>query len=165
MTPVILLFQDIRLVQISLVFVAGFVAILFCATSDVMLLVGELLLGFPLGTINTIAPAYCLEVAPLALRHYGPTFINLCWAMGHVLGTGVLRAFVKDTTQWAWRIPYAIQVCYIPWPFVSIDCIMADIASRLYIVDMAGTTLHLREFRLILLPTGLELCLISSQHI
>lgn len=104
------LYQDVRLVQISLVFVAGFVAILFCATSDVMLLVGELLLGFPLGTINTIAPAYCLEVVPLALRHYGPTYINLCWAFGHILGTGVLRAYVNDTSQWAWRIPYAVQV-------------------------------------------------------
>lgn len=102
--------EDVRLVQISLVFIAGFIAILFCATSDVMLLIGELLLGFPLGTINTIAPAYCLEVVPLALRHYGPTYINLCWAFGHILGTGVLRAYVNDTTQWAWRIPYAVQV-------------------------------------------------------
>lgn len=43
------------LVQIALVFVAGFIAILFCAQSRTMLLVGEVLLGFPLGTINTIA--------------------------------------------------------------------------------------------------------------
>lgn len=47
--------EDIVLVQIALVFVAGFIAILFCAKSAVMLLIGELLLGFPLGTINTIA--------------------------------------------------------------------------------------------------------------
>lgn len=75
-----------------------------------MLLVGELLLGFPLGTINTIAPAYCLEIVPLALRHYGPTYINLCWALGHVLGTGILRAYINDKTEWAWRVPYAVQV-------------------------------------------------------
>lgn len=47
--------KDLVLVQISLVFVTGFVAILFCAKSAAMLLIGELLLGFPLGTINTIA--------------------------------------------------------------------------------------------------------------
>lgn len=47
--------EDVVLVQIALVFVAGFIAILFCAKSAVVLLIGELLLGFPLGTINTTA--------------------------------------------------------------------------------------------------------------
>lgn len=50
----------------------------------------------------------------MALRHYGPTYINLCWVFGHILGSGILRAFVDDPTQWAWRIPYAVQVSMLP---------------------------------------------------
>lgn len=48
---------DRRVVLVSLIVAAGFIAILFCAESDGMLLAGELLLGLPLGTINTIARA------------------------------------------------------------------------------------------------------------
>ncbi|PSR82484.1 and other transporter-domain-containing protein [Coniella lustricola] len=79
-----------------------------------------ILLGFPLGTINTIAPAYCIEIVPLALRHYGPTYINLCWVFGHILGSGILRIYATNETQWAWRIPYAVQWI---WPVRLLICV------------------------------------------
>ncbi|KAF3759901.1 hypothetical protein M406DRAFT_51937 [Cryphonectria parasitica EP155] len=124
-------YGNIVLVQIALVFVAGFVAILFCAKSAVMLLVGEILLGFPLGTINTIAPAYCIEVAPLALRHYGPTYINLCWVFGHIIATGILRAYADNSTEWAWRVPYAIQWI---WPVPLFICLIFAPESPWFLV-------------------------------
>ncbi|KAJ4418520.1 hypothetical protein N0V82_005500 [Gnomoniopsis sp. IMI 355080] len=122
---------NLLLVQIALIFITGFIAILFCAKSAVMLLIGELLLGFPLGTINTIAPGYCIEVVPLALRHYGPTYINLCWVFGHILGSGVLRAFASNTTEWAWRVPYAVQWV---WPVPLFICLFFAPESPWYLV-------------------------------
>lgn len=52
----------------------GFIALTFAATSRGMLLAGQILCGLPWGTLNTIAPSYAIETAPLALRHYTPTF-------------------------------------------------------------------------------------------
>ena len=54
--------------------------------------------------------AYAVETAPLALRHYTPTWVNECWVIGHIIGAGVLTGLVGRTDQWGWRIPFALQV-------------------------------------------------------
>ena len=33
----------------------------------------------------------------------------MCWLIGQVIATGVMHSFTKYTTQWAYRIPFAIQ--------------------------------------------------------
>jgi MFS transporter, SP family, general alpha glucoside:H+ symporter len=43
------------------------------------------------------------------LRPYLTTYVNLCWVMGQLIASGILKAFVSGETQWAYRIPYAIQ--------------------------------------------------------
>lgn len=94
---------------VSLIVLTGTIGLIFGATSRGMLLAGQLLSGVPWGTLNVIAPAYAIEVAPTVLRHYGPTFVNLCWVIGHIIAVGVLTGLQGNKTEWGWKIPFAIQ--------------------------------------------------------
>lgn len=87
-------------IQISLVLMTAFIFVVFFSTSIEMLFVGELLCGIPWGAFSSVsifeafftvfrtfltpqsAVSYASEVAPLCLRGYMTTYINLCWVIG-----------------------------------------------------------------------------------
>lgn len=56
-----------------------------------------------------MAPAYASEVCPTALRGYLTVYVNLTWAFGQLVGAGVQSGVSGITTEWAYRIPFAIQ--------------------------------------------------------
>jgi MFS transporter, SP family, general alpha glucoside:H+ symporter len=58
---------------------------------------------------QTLTTTYASEVMPVALRAYLTTYVNLCWVMGQLIGSGILRSFVGNDTQWAYRIPFMVQ--------------------------------------------------------
>jgi SP family general alpha glucoside:H+ symporter-like MFS transporter len=93
----------------SLVLVIAFIFVLFFAQNLPTLLVGEILMGIPLGAFQTITVTYASEVCPVVLRCYLTTYVNLCWVIGQFIASGVLRGFVERTDEWAFRIPFAIQ--------------------------------------------------------
>ncbi|KAJ5144325.1 maltose permease [Penicillium atrosanguineum] len=99
----------------ALCVMSGFVFIQFFAKSIEMLLVGELLIGFPLGIFLTLTTVYAAEVCPMVLRPYLTTYVNLCWFIGKCISTGILRGFLQNTSQWSYRIPFAIQWAWVPW--------------------------------------------------
>lgn len=49
----------------------------------------------------------------MALRGYLTVYVSLCWAFGQLMSAGVQAGFEKNTTEWAYRIPFAIQWA---WP-------------------------------------------------
>lgn len=87
----------------------GFVFILFFAPNIQTLVVGELFMGIPLGVYQTLVVTYASEVCPVALRAYLTTYVNLCWVLGQLLASGVLKGLAERTDQWAYRIPFALQ--------------------------------------------------------
>ncbi|KAH6695460.1 general substrate transporter [Plectosphaerella plurivora] len=93
----------------SLISICGFIFISFFSPNLPVLLVGQFLCGIPWGVFATMAPAYASEVCPMALRGYLSVYVNLCWALGQLISAGVQAGFVSNTTQWAYRIPFAIQ--------------------------------------------------------
>ena len=97
----------------SLVAVACFVSLAFFAVNVQMLEVAEVLCGIPWGVFQTVTTTYAAEVMPVALRAYLTTYINLCWITGQLIGSGILRGFVNNTTQWSYRIPFALQWVWI----------------------------------------------------
>lgn len=97
----------------------GFIFISFFAVRVEMLLVGQMLCGLTWGVYATTGPAYASEVCPLALRGYLTVYINLCWAMGQFLSSGVLRGMLEYDTQWSWRVPIAIQWIW-PLPIIAL---------------------------------------------
>ncbi|KAE8453309.1 hypothetical protein EG329_011376 [Mollisiaceae sp. DMI_Dod_QoI] len=98
-----------RTMLASLTAVITFVPILFFAQNIQTLVIGELLLGIPLGVFQTLAVAYASEVCPVVLRCYLATYINLSWVIGQLLASIVLRGLLNNTSQWSYRIPFTIQ--------------------------------------------------------
>lgn len=82
---------------------------LFFAPSLAALAVGEVLIGICFGCFQTMAVNYASDICPMALRLYLTTYINICWTIGMLLSSGVVRAKSMDPTEAAYKVPYAIQ--------------------------------------------------------
>ncbi|KAL2810599.1 general substrate transporter [Aspergillus granulosus] len=93
----------------SLIATTAFIFILFFAQNVQTLLVGEILMGIPLGVYQTLSVTYASEVCPVALRAYLTTYVNLCWVIGQLIASGILKGLSGRTDEWAYRIPFAIQ--------------------------------------------------------
>jgi len=66
-----------RVIVGALVFLSCSLFIVFFAPNIEVLLVGQLICGFPWGVFATIAPAYASEVLPLSLRVYLTSYTNM----------------------------------------------------------------------------------------
>ncbi|KAK6532423.1 hypothetical protein TWF281_006612 [Arthrobotrys megalospora] len=96
----------------------------FFANGIGTLLVAQALSGIPWGVIQTLAATYAAEVVPAALRACILSNVNMCWLVGQLLGTAVLRSLVDNKTEWSYRLPFALQwvfavpllfgVCFAP---------------------------------------------------
>ncbi|KAI1842477.1 hypothetical protein JX265_013734 [Neoarthrinium moseri] len=93
----------------GLTLITGFIFIPFFSHNIVMFLCGQFLLGIPFGCFQTLACTYASEVVPTQLRAYLTTYVNLCWVIGQIIASGVLRALVDRTDSWGYRIPVAVQ--------------------------------------------------------
>jgi MFS transporter, SP family, general alpha glucoside:H+ symporter len=93
----------------SLVAMVCFIFLAFFAVNVKMLEAAEILCGIPWGVFQTLTTTYAAEVMPVALRAYLTTYVNLCWITGQLIGSGILRGFINNSTQWSYRIPFAIQ--------------------------------------------------------
>ncbi|PNS19630.1 hypothetical protein CAC42_7474 [Sphaceloma murrayae] len=93
----------------ALAIVTACIFLPFFAQNLPTLVAGQVLLGIPFGIFQTITTTYAAEVCPVALRAYLTTYVNLCWVMGQLIASGVLRGVVNRTDQWAYRIPFALQ--------------------------------------------------------
>jgi SP family general alpha glucoside:H+ symporter-like MFS transporter len=94
---------------VSLFLITCFIFITFFAVNIRMLLAGYVLSGLPWGVFQTLTTTYAAEVCPVSLRAYLTTYVNLCWVIGQLLAAGILKGFVNNHTEWAYRVPYAIQ--------------------------------------------------------
>jgi SP family general alpha glucoside:H+ symporter-like MFS transporter len=116
---------------IALLFLTAFIFIVFFANSTAVLLVGQILCGLSWGVFATVGPAYASEVCPTKLRGYLTVYVNMCWAIGQMIASGVLYGLLKRSDQWSYRIPFALQwiwpvplmvVCWLapesPWYLV-----------------------------------------------
>ncbi|KAL2840075.1 general substrate transporter [Aspergillus pseudoustus] len=93
----------------ALTFLFLSILVSFFATSLEMLLAAQVLCGVPWGVFQTLTINYAAEVMPVNLRAYLLSSINLCWVLGQILSSGVVRAFINTNSQWSYRIPFALQ--------------------------------------------------------
>ncbi|CAK7229113.1 hypothetical protein SEUCBS140593_007137 [Sporothrix eucalyptigena] len=96
-------------------------------------LVGQILCGIPWGVFQTLTTAYASDVCPLALRAYLTTYVNLCWIIGQLIAAGVLRAMVNVTSDWGFRLPFALQWVW-PVPILIGSCFAPE--SPYWLVQM-----------------------------
>ena len=100
--------------MIALAMMTVFIFPVFFSTTPLILMIGQLLSGVPWGMFQTLSVSYASEVCPVSLRGYLTTYANICWVLGQILSSGVLRGFLSNHTQWAFRIPFALQWVFIP---------------------------------------------------
>ncbi|KAJ5993039.1 General alpha-glucoside permease [Penicillium sp. IBT 35674x] len=93
----------------SLIACVACVFIIFFAKTLTVLLIGEILIGIPWGLFQTITTTYASEVCPVVLRPYLTTYVNLCWVIGQIIASGVLKAMTSRTDDLGYKIPFALQ--------------------------------------------------------
>ncbi|KAH7363400.1 general substrate transporter [Plectosphaerella cucumerina] len=93
--------------------ILAFVFVLFFAQNIQTILVGGFLISVPCGFFAAATPTYAAEVTPLRLRGYLTVYVNLCWVIGKLICFGILAGTLSLNSQWAYKIPYAIQWA---WP-------------------------------------------------
>ncbi|KAK9244375.1 general substrate transporter [Lipomyces tetrasporus] len=101
----------------ALIAISAFIFIQFFAPNIQTLQVSYIFCGIPWGVFQTITTAYAAEVCPIALRGYLTTYVNLCWVIGQVIASGVLRGMLSVESEWGYRACYAIQ-WFWPIPIV-----------------------------------------------
>ncbi|OAA61293.1 Sugar/inositol transporter [Niveomyces insectorum RCEF 264] len=103
----------------------------FFAPNVTVLLVGQILFGIAMGLYQTTPVVYALEISPVSLQAYLTTYVNTCWAIGHLIGAGILRGVLTRTDQWGYRIPFAIQWF---WPLILVPVIFLAPESPWWLV-------------------------------
>ncbi|KAH6611562.1 hypothetical protein Trco_001582 [Trichoderma cornu-damae] len=94
---------------IGLILMPFLIFIPFFAPSIVVLQVGQVLLGVPIGMFQTVVTVYAVEVMPMCLRSYLTSYNNMCWLIGQFISSGVLRGVLNMGPPWAYRVPFATQ--------------------------------------------------------
>ncbi|KAH7363390.1 general substrate transporter [Plectosphaerella cucumerina] len=97
--------------------IVALIFIPFFAPRIEVLIVGQVLFGIPLGLFQTTPIIYASEISPVCLRPYLTNYVNFCWAIGHLIGAGILRGSLQLEGQWGYRVVFAIQWF---WPVVLI---------------------------------------------
>ncbi|KAJ5205559.1 Major facilitator superfamily domain general substrate transporter [Penicillium cf. griseofulvum] len=98
-----------RTILTALVALCFFIFLPFFAVNVQMFLAGQILCGIPWGIFQTLATTYAAEVMPVALRAYILSSMNICWLIGYLCAVGVARSQAGDITEWAYRLPLALQ--------------------------------------------------------
>jgi SP family general alpha glucoside:H+ symporter-like MFS transporter len=86
-----------------------FIFLAFFAFNIGLLMASEVLCGLSWGVFQTLSTTYAAEIMPVALRAYLTSNVNLCWLIGQIVGTGVLRGLINMQSEWSYRIPFALQ--------------------------------------------------------
>lgn len=93
----------------SLLLVMAFIFIVFFAKNIEMLLAGEILLGLPWGAFQTLTVSYASEVCPTVLRLYLTTYVNICWVIGQLISSCILKGMLSSSMKDSWKVPFAVQ--------------------------------------------------------
>ncbi|KAL2858447.1 general substrate transporter [Aspergillus pseudoustus] len=110
-----------RSALIWLAWLTGCIFISFFATHISIIFVGELLCGMSWGVFATLAPPYAAELCPVVLRGLVEIWVVMCWGIGQLLSYSVLLTLNKSTSQWGWRIPFAVQWV---WPAIIVPLVL-----------------------------------------
>lgn len=82
--------------------------------NNIMFTAGKGITGIPLGIFITIAPTYCAEIAPMALRGAVTSAVNFSIVLGQFLAYLVMRQTQSLAGPNAYRILFGVQ-----WGFAA----------------------------------------------
>lgn len=87
----------------------GAIFIPFFAHNLEMFVAASVIQGIPWGIFQTLAATYAADVCPQSLRAYLTSYINLCWIIGQLISSGLLRGLLPWQSEWSYRLPFALQ--------------------------------------------------------
>ncbi|KAH7128948.1 hypothetical protein EDB81DRAFT_871672 [Dactylonectria macrodidyma] len=98
-----------KMMLLSLVWMCFGVFPAFFANNIVVLIVSQAICGVSWGVIQTLAATYAAEVVPAVVRACLLSNVNMCWVIGQLIGTGILRSLIHNSSEWSYRLPFALQ--------------------------------------------------------
>ncbi|KAH7237318.1 hypothetical protein B0J15DRAFT_570166 [Fusarium solani] len=98
-----------KMMIVSLVWMGLAVFPAFFAHNIAVLVTAQALCGLSWGVIQTLAATYAAEVVPSVVRACILSNVNMCWLIGQLIGTGILRSLIHNTSEWSYRLPFALQ--------------------------------------------------------
>lgn len=99
-----------RTMMAALLMMTGFLFVMFFAPSVLVLLVSQVLCGIPWGMFQSLGVTYASEVVGLSLRPYLSTYSNLCWVIGQLIASGVLRGVLTLPGDWSYKVRHPFPV-------------------------------------------------------
>jgi SP family general alpha glucoside:H+ symporter-like MFS transporter len=108
--------------QVSIILLTCFIFLFVFAKSLTMLVIAEVLCGIPWGVFQTLTTTYASEVCPIQLRGYLTAYVNLCWGVGILISSGVVKATLEIEGEWSWRLPFTLQWVWVIPLFVIVCC-------------------------------------------
>ncbi|KAL1407971.1 hypothetical protein Q8F55_004768 [Vanrija albida] len=112
-----------RVMMGTLVLMVAFNFLPFFAPNIQVLAAGQALQGITIGLFGIMGSVYASEVAPLPLRGFLTSFVNICWVIGQLIFSGILVGLTPMHSEWAYRIPYALVWFWpIPLFLVAVFC-------------------------------------------
>jgi hypothetical protein len=60
-------------------------------------------------SLRTLSTTYAVEVVPTVLRPIVSSYVCMCWGWGIFISSGVVRGTLEINSNWAWRLPFALQ--------------------------------------------------------
>jgi len=103
----------------------------FFAPSIQVLTASEYLSGVIWGFYQVLIPTYSSEMLPTVLRPYLAGGINLAYCIGSLILNGITESFDTYTTEWGYRIPFALQWL---WPAIVLPCLIFTPESPWWLV-------------------------------
>jgi MFS transporter, SP family, general alpha glucoside:H+ symporter len=94
---------------IALMFLNAFIFIIYFGNSLPIFLVSQLTAGIPWGVFIANSPAYCSEIVPIPLRAPATQMLQMFWAFGSIIVTGISYTYAEDMSSDAYRVPSALQ--------------------------------------------------------
>jgi SP family general alpha glucoside:H+ symporter-like MFS transporter len=83
----------------ALTMMIGIIFLFFFAQNIGMLFAAEVLAGLPWGAFQTLTTTYAADICPIALRPVLTTFVNMCWVIGQLISSGILRGLLARDDQ------------------------------------------------------------------
>lgn len=91
------------------------------APSIQVLTASEYLSGVVWGSYQVLIPTYSAELLPTVLRPYLAAYIAVNYDIGQFIIAGVTKGFDNWTSQWGYRIPFALQWI---WPIIVLPILL-----------------------------------------
>ncbi|KAL2890951.1 General alpha-glucoside permease [Ceratocystis lukuohia] len=82
----------------------------FFARNLTHIILAQTFTGIGWGIFQTLGPSYANDIAPESLRPYATMWTNVCWIIGQIMGSAMMRGIL----DWAWPLVLMPVVWFCP---------------------------------------------------